>query len=824
MRIKKKYGFLTAIVIIIIFSFGAYYKYKKSKQVQSGQLKNGLNYYLVNQQNKTGESFVTLSVNAGSLDEEKGIRGIAHLIEHLSFRGTKHYPDNQIDYYFSKTGVRYDAHTGYKSTNYQIIFSSKKKEIMEKSFDILSDISINTSFNTKNIRLEKNIVLQELRGRRDTELESAIKNSYSKGTTFQKFKPIGVENEIKNIKSEQLKKFYRTYYQPKNISIVVVGDFDKKEIERLIRKKFGRLKNNNIKIPERGKKKDLKLDENLYTYRDPNSEKSGFYYTVIIPYVNKSFTDKADEVNYRATNTELLEGLLKLKNIEVSSNSQTLIGSQKRVTYHLILDENNNKRIITDFFRGLKRLAAYDIPFKVLKEVQSTFDNFQERYSDFKRNRVITDIIIYDFLEVGLVPSIEKIVTPKYEDVLVKHLKDSAENMTERDIKEMAKQIYETPNNSGLLVNSKELKAKDIKKIIEDVKKEKLESFSDSDFYLTDRAEINLPVDLKPGKIIESKIIDGIHSYILDNGIKVLFKKNTSGGLTGFSYYNPRGKLDSKKEIKEYKLDNVSRSFFSYTDYTTSIDFEDIGENLEGSLKEFNRFFFRRDNEQELNNIFLPIQGKSILFVTGDLQEDEVKEGIKKYTATIKTQADIKREKIKLMEKKEIIQENDANSEDLTRLTFKYPYLNTEYSNDKRLMFHALTSLVREIIFKELRDERGLVYSPKIKGGLSRSNPHTNFLQIDLEVKKGTEKEVKKLVGKALEEILYKNYSDDILKGIVERYNKNLQNPSTSNLYIGSGLIRKEYLSKDYGEIPIEKYIKLVTKQNISMFIKEFDM
>ena len=77
--------------------------------VRTGQLPNGLRYYLKANHKPVGYAELRLAIKAGSLQENNKQLGLAHFVEHMAFNGTRHFPKNELINYLESSGVRFGA-------------------------------------------------------------------------------------------------------------------------------------------------------------------------------------------------------------------------------------------------------------------------------------------------------------------------------------------------------------------------------------------------------------------------------------------------------------------------------------------------------------------------------------------------------------------------------------------------------------------------------------------------------------------------------------------------------------------------------------------
>jgi zinc protease len=213
-------------------------------QITVGKFANGLTYYLRGNKKPEHRAALRLVVNAGSILEEDDQRGLAHLVEHMAFNGTKHFPKMDVVNFMQSIGMQFGAHvnayTSFDETVYQLQVPTDKPEVIDKAFLILEDWAHNVSFEPAEVDKERGVVMEEWRlglgaSRRiqDKQFPVLLKNS-----RYAERLPIGQPEVLQHSKLDRLTTFYSDWYRPDLMAVVVVGDFDKAAIQGLIKSHF----------------------------------------------------------------------------------------------------------------------------------------------------------------------------------------------------------------------------------------------------------------------------------------------------------------------------------------------------------------------------------------------------------------------------------------------------------------------------------------------------------------------------------------------------------------------------------------------------------
>lgn len=218
-------------------------------RVQVGKLSNGLTYYIKKNTRPEKKVELRLAVNTGSILEDDDQRGLAHFTEHMAFNGSKNFQKNDLVSFLQSIGVKFgadlNAYTGFDETVYILPIPTEKKENVEKGFQILEDWASNVTFDEAEIDKERGVVLEELRLGKgaDDRMSKIYFPKLFEGSKYGDRLPIGTEDVLKNFTYETIKRFYKDWYRPDLMAVMVVGDIEIAEAEQLIRKHFEHLKN-----------------------------------------------------------------------------------------------------------------------------------------------------------------------------------------------------------------------------------------------------------------------------------------------------------------------------------------------------------------------------------------------------------------------------------------------------------------------------------------------------------------------------------------------------------------------------------------------------
>ena len=216
--------------------------------VRQGVLANGLTYIIRKHGKPEKRARLWLAVNAGGMLEDDDQNGLAHFDEHMSFNGTKRFPKQEIINYLQSIGMRFgadlNAYTNQDETVYQLEVPTEA-EFIGKGLDILRDWAGDAAYDEKEVKQESGVVMEEWRLGRGARARLSEKHNkvMLKGTRYAVHNVIGDPDILKKADRSALYRFYKDWYRPDNMAVIVVGDFDPAVMEKEIKVRFGDLVN-----------------------------------------------------------------------------------------------------------------------------------------------------------------------------------------------------------------------------------------------------------------------------------------------------------------------------------------------------------------------------------------------------------------------------------------------------------------------------------------------------------------------------------------------------------------------------------------------------
>lgn len=212
--------------------------------IRRGVLPNGLHYFIMQNAGPKGMISIRLAIKSGSYEEHDDERGLAHFVEHMTFEGSRAFPDGKIDQVFAPRGVAFgrdqNAFTTMQATTFHLDLLKPDPALLDLSFRWIRDVADGIAFGPDAVEREKGIVLAEKEARSDANDEAQDKiTRFAAGPLRSTDRdPIGTPDSIRAATPEKLRAFYERWYRPDNAVLVVVGDAPVEELEQRVKTGF----------------------------------------------------------------------------------------------------------------------------------------------------------------------------------------------------------------------------------------------------------------------------------------------------------------------------------------------------------------------------------------------------------------------------------------------------------------------------------------------------------------------------------------------------------------------------------------------------------
>jgi len=234
---------ICALLAVVPFTIAA-----AVAQTHEHQLGNGLRV-IVKEDHRAPTVVAMVWYKAGSIDEFNGTTGVAHVLEHMMFKGTKAVPSGEYSKLIAAAGGRENAFTSRDMTAYHV---QVHKSHLALAFRLEADRMQNLVLSDEEFAKEIRVVMEERRLRTEDQAQGLVYEQFmatALGSHPYRAPVIGWMSDLENLRAEDAREWYRRWYAPNNALVVVVGDVYPKEVFALAEQYFGPLKSK--VLPER---------------------------------------------------------------------------------------------------------------------------------------------------------------------------------------------------------------------------------------------------------------------------------------------------------------------------------------------------------------------------------------------------------------------------------------------------------------------------------------------------------------------------------------------------------------------------------------------
>lgn len=228
----RRYLWITVALIFILLP--------AAQALETHTLPNGLKVILL-EEHKAPVATLQVWYKVGSRNEMTGKTGLAHLTEHMMFKGTKKYGKGEYSRIIAKIGGTENAFTG---TDYTTYFINIASDQINLALELESDRMVNLTIDPKEFELEREVVKEERRLRTEDDPQSlVVENLFATAFRVHPYHSpiIGWMTDLNNLTRNDAYHFYKKYYVPNNATLVIVGDIHSKTLLPQIKNTFGKV-------------------------------------------------------------------------------------------------------------------------------------------------------------------------------------------------------------------------------------------------------------------------------------------------------------------------------------------------------------------------------------------------------------------------------------------------------------------------------------------------------------------------------------------------------------------------------------------------------
>ena len=498
-----------------------------------GKLSNGLEYYILRHTQPAGAVELRLAVRAGSINETEKERGISHFLEHMVFNGTKRYPGNQMVDTLEQMGVQFgtdlNAYTGFDETIYILPIPLNNPSNLDKSLGILEELAFNATFDPTEVDQERSVIMEEWRASSQSaaahQQEHNLKVA-AKDSLYAERIPMGLTSVIQRATPDVLRNFYKRWYRPDAMAVVVVGDVLPEQVERLIEQRFGKYPNPKESVTQPNNQLPNNIEPQVGVFKDPTLTQN----TVMLAHKNKKdFTPLNTTGGYIETlRTSLMTNM-------INQRLQAQLDEAKPPAVPPFLQAAVDVDYVTGIVRSKQALHWYAIasPGQEAKTLQALHEEalrvVQHGFTQSELDRAVREHLTYLNSDSNNYQKATEYIRGIVEKEPLPELsweraaqRKYLPRITVDEINQIARQFIQSDNRIAL-INSNSAKTtitvQEMRAILaQNPKKSAYTETQSRDTLLT-----NLP---KAGKVAETVYDKNINltTWTLSNGVKVSFK------------------------------------------------------------------------------------------------------------------------------------------------------------------------------------------------------------------------------------------------------------------------------------------------------------
>ncbi len=534
----KKVFFLFSFIFLISSLFAQSLelndKLPNDPKVIHGTLKNGMKYYIRSNKNPENRAEFALSVNAGSVLEDDDQQGLAHFTEHMAFNGTKNFPKNELVNYLESLGMKFgpevNAYTSFDETFYGIKVPMDKPEFVDKGLLVLFDWASQLSLETEEINAERGIIHEEWRmgqGAMDRMQRKFLPVIFHNSIYADRL-PIGLMDVVDNCDPEALRRFYRDWYRPDLMAVIIVGDFDAKEMERKVIDLFSQ-------IPARENPRERFYPE-IPDHKETlvsvatDSEAPISMIQMFYKHPRKQKTTVADykeDLVAALVSQMISKRLSELTLLENPPFTQAMaaytdfIGPKSMYISFGIIQNNDVEKTLKALVRENQRMVVHGFTATELeREKQSILKMYEKQYNEREKRK--SEEFLQEYKS-NFLPPHDPFPGIEYEYELAKKyiplitLDEVNAFASKLTPDENCVIVVIAPEKEGVKIPSEQ----EVLKIYNQTRQEKVDPYVDK---VVDKPLISeLPKTKKGSKVIKNKEM-GYETWILKNGVKVVVK------------------------------------------------------------------------------------------------------------------------------------------------------------------------------------------------------------------------------------------------------------------------------------------------------------
>lgn len=539
--------------------------------VRKGVLDNGLTYYVLRHDNPKQKAFFQLLVRGGSILEKDNEQGIAHFVEHVLFKGTKHFPGDNVVGFMRRNGIPFghdsNAFTGFNTVRYVLnSIPTDNESLVDSCLLLLRDWAGDAIIDKKGVESEHNVIVEEWRMRNRISFAKQMQDDLLDNSFYAKRQPIGDMEIVRNCSPKLVRNFYKRWYQPQNQAVVVIGDFEPDEMVSKIRDMFG----------------DMKRGKNIVpappTIPDFEAPHIRFYQDKQLPYNTNLLLLRLPEVNLGMNPTigDLRIGILREKIKDIMKGKLEALRNNNKDLYDSEVEKFSmgdilNKQLLSFGLSAVPERWSFSLEslakqIEIIRRKGFKDDDWKEEYP-FLSPAYNADSTAINFADtVFVIPNNDHVqgssLADQYADAFFKGraiMSSKAKQMVEHHLKntftqeQLHQEFLNMTDSRNMMIalmfpeGTVMPDEKEVLSVLNRVKGMSDEELAEVEVVKAKKLERiavdSLDIPTIPGTVKKTTVLnDSISEVFLSNGVKVVFwKTKTTDNRINFMFRRPSG-------------------------------------------------------------------------------------------------------------------------------------------------------------------------------------------------------------------------------------------------------------------------------------------
>ena len=546
--------------------------------IRYGKLNNGLSYYIKSTSDRSSQIDMRFVVRVGSAMEETSESEFAHIMEHLAFTAGKHISRGKSSELFDRIGMGFSQLNGHcydYFTDYKMVVSAKNREAINTALLFFHDIIWGLQLNEELIDMERIAVLNEIYDQNwDAPVLLNFMEREIQGASV--IQPKNYRDHLKTFDPDSLIKFYKKWYRPDLMSLVIIGDIENMgELEHGLKAKFSNNITDRLKIPAKDKHREYmqqaqKFIKRPYETALTDSKSGNAIFSLYKRLKKRSNNNSVEGLRENLIQTlfiDMLNGRFNEKqsayNVSFKTRSK-IIGPAIALKLHIAVKGGPEKEALKKVMETLRVIEIYGFSQeefeKAKQDLLVSITNEDTTTIHYWKNEIIDHFVYGTPLpqnkQMLLGKILKDLTSADFNDAIRTYVEDQPDDIV----------VLAPSGHTALSISEKE-----IREWLLEVDRTPLHPYTPPQVpkELMDTSALDKLTEISSKKI-NSKI-PGTIGYVLNNGVKVILK----------SYPQPSSVTPNKKNTISFHGYTYKGAYhFPEEDYYSAINSSAIVKNV----------------------------------------------------------------------------------------------------------------------------------------------------------------------------------------------------------------------------------------------------